>query len=177
MTTKYRINPCRACEKKLGKTYCNVNTMNDCCYGTLAAFSGVTSSNAIVNDASAENCKKCVQKVMDNMGVFGRSQCDLKLSAPPLWIQSPHYLPSLLNGGMEPKKARDECMKMCETTKYAGECQENCQTDYDAIETIASLNKVVENFEQNEKTIGINYALIFVLSLVIIMTILLVKRK
>lgn len=136
MTSKYKINPCRACEKKLSGSKCNVNTMNDCCYGTLAAFSGATSSNAINNDEAANNCKACVQKVMNGMGVFGRTPCDLKLSAPPIWLQSPHYVPTLLNEGKTPDEARCECMRLCRETKYPQDCQLNCQTDYDAIEQL-----------------------------------------
>lgn len=138
MSSKYKINPCRACEKKLQGTSCNVNTMNDCCYSTLAAFTGATSSNAINNDEAANNCKECVQKVMDGMGVFGRTPCDLKLSAPPLWQQSPHYVPSLLNDGKTPEEARCECIRICRETKYPRECQANCQTDFDAIEARAA---------------------------------------
>jgi hypothetical protein len=179
MTSKYKINPCKACEKKLQRTRCNVNTMNDCCYATLAAFSGATSSNAINNDESANNCKECVQKVMNGMGVFGRTPCDLKLSAPPLWQQSPHYLPSLLNDGKTPDEARNMCMFMCKETQYPNMCMENCQTDYDALELIP-IQKRKQNIEKfneisSEKK-GMNKAMrvtLLVLVLLILITIIL----
>jgi len=172
MDQKYKINPCKACEKKLNGTTCNVNTMNDCCYSTLAAFSGATSSNSIVNDEAANNCKECVQKVMDGMGVFGRSPCDLKLSAPPLWQQSPHYVPNLLNSGKTPEEARDLCMRMCQNAQYISECQSNCKTDYNAIEqppkTVSDGKN--SNISQTKNSININTSVhIFVILFLIIM--------
>jgi hypothetical protein len=148
--------------------------MNDCCYATLAAFSGATSSNAINNDESANNCKECVQKVMNEMGVFGRTPCDLKLSAPPLWLQSPHYVPSLLNDGKTPDEARNTCMFMCKETRYPNACMENCQTDYDALElTIVQKNKEGQreqksNENNNLNKGGVNTVILMMLVLLLI---------
>lgn len=170
MTTKYKINPCKACEKKLSGGRCNVNTMNDCCYGTLAAFSGAISSTSINNSEAADNCKACVQKVMDGMGVFGRSECDLKLSSPPLWLQSPHYVPSLLNDGMDPENALKECVKLCNDTKYPNECKLNCQTDYDAVEI-----PVIENFTTITKSKDHKNDIFFIIVITILIALLIYR--
>ena len=173
MTFKYKINPCKACEKKLQGKNCNVNTMNDCCYATLAAFSGATSSNAINNSEAANNCKECVQKVMDGMGVFGRTPCDLKLSAPPLWQQSPHYFPPLLDDNT-PEEARSMCMRMCGETAYPIMCKENCQTDYDALEIVGAKKKMVKSNSAQDPSFKASNNTMFVVSVFILVAVLLI---
>jgi hypothetical protein len=136
----YEINPCKACVDKFKSGKCNINNINQCCYDTLAAFSGSASVNSVRNTEGAKNCVQCVHNAMK---AIGRTPCDLQLAPPPVWNQVPHYLPKNLSQGMNLNEAKNMCLVQCEDGVNMNACKENCLTDVSA---------VVETYENNGQT-------------------------
>ena len=54
----YKINPCKSCRQNYDLT--DINSINQCCYNTLAAFEGKTSLNSFRNSPEVMNCQKCI---------------------------------------------------------------------------------------------------------------------
>ena len=134
----FNINPCSACRKNYDIT--DINDINQCCYDTLGAFEGANSLNAFRNSPEAQNCRQCV---LDSMQSIGRDPCNLRLTAYPSWIQAPHYFPGLLTQEGNVETAKDKCLELCQSNRYAGECANNCKIDSDAVETF-------ENYTQKK---------------------------
>lgn len=117
----------------------DVNTINDCCYKTLAAFRGATNINQISEN---DNCRACVANMVTDMG---KSTCELRVQPPVLWNQQPHYFPNLLIKNPEIEDMEDaagkcaiECFKLaedCPGNENGGtlECLNNCATDFLAV--------------------------------------------
>lgn len=138
----YKINPCNACRKNYDIS--DINSINQCCYDTLAAFEGTNSINDFRNRPEAANCQKCI---LDSMQSINRTPCDLRMTAYPSWIQAPHYFPALLDKEGDVNSAVEKCLDLCSTNTYQGECSKNCMIDSQAIE-------VIENYALNQKTYG-----------------------
>jgi len=142
------INPCLACIKKYERTGCEINDLNNCCYETLAAFSGKDSVNSLTYNETLLNCRKCITDKLSTLGPFpnGYTVCDHRIEPPPIFVQVPHYFPKLFDG-KNVEEAKQKCIKMCNTnTTYTNGCIENCLTDSDAI----VLND--DNKEQTKET-------------------------
>ena len=68
---------------------------------------------------------------------MGRDPCEFRLTAYPVWTQSPHYFPEIFNDVQDVNKARNECINLCNSNKfYRNQCIENCITDSNAIELV-----------------------------------------
>lgn len=135
----FRLNPCAACMKKYDIT--DINNINQCCYDTFAAFSGVSSINEIRNNPEAKNCIECVKK---SKLAMGKDLCEFRLPAYPVWTQDPHYFPDLLYETKNPKEAREKCMKLCNDNFYPNQCKDNCETDYNTVEQFSTTKPPVK---------------------------------
>ena len=144
----FTINPCKACIEKLKNNECDVNSINDCCYSTLDAFIGNGSVNSIRNTQQAKNCIECVKQ---SINLIGRDSCDMKISPPALFNQTPHYFPHLLNETNDPNISLEECKKRCLNSSFKNECLENCITDFNAVEIFNKQQKEQDiNQQQNQ---------------------------
>lgn len=142
------IDPCSACLKKYDAK--DINNINHCCYNTLAAFANSSSINDFINYPDAKVCYKCVERSKEAMG---RNRCEFRLPAYPVFVQSPHYFPDLLQQTADPEKSREICLDKCEVSNYKNECVENCKIDYFAVKPInrnRETQKDKENKEINE---------------------------
>ncbi len=127
----FDINPCKACLEKYERGVCDINSVNSCVAETAAAFAGIPSSNFTRNTAAGTNWSTC----MDNMKAsLGRTPCDFRLSIAPVWVQSPHYFPELLNNLKNTDVALEKCMVECsKNSNTEASCRENCLTDFAAV--------------------------------------------
>jgi len=68
------------------------------------------------------------------MKQLGRAPCNFQLQPAPVFVQTPHYLPQLLQAN--PAATKDQLLKACKD-KCSGmnklDCQLACKTDYDAL--------------------------------------------
>jgi hypothetical protein len=133
-----QINPCRACMQKLSDPdKWSIPAIADCCYSTLANFTGAQSVNDI---RDVDNCVECVVSQLPEAYGFDRNECNLDWKAPPIWNQTPHYFPSLLFDGNTPNQALRKCSEACQDNRYPNECMDNCRIDFNS----------VEGFEKND---------------------------
>jgi hypothetical protein len=128
----YKINPCIACHKKYADTEININDLNNCFSETVSAFTQYPTNNIVYNDQETnELWNTCMQGKMKQLG---RAPCNFQLQPAPVFVQTPHYLPQLLQAN--PAATKDQLLKACKD-KCSGmnklDCQLSCQTDYDAL--------------------------------------------
>jgi len=143
----FKINPCKACRIKCPDPS-DVNCINNCCMETLGAFMGASSINEFRNMPQAENCKKCMDDAICEMGT---NTCDLRLTAAPIFNQVPHYFPGLLEEHKNVEKAKLLCYNFCLDCKNCeNECVEKCDIDSLAVE---SYEKKIQN--QSKKKMGL----------------------
>jgi len=143
----FKINPCKACRIKCPDPS-DVNCINNCCMETLGAFMGASSINEFRNTPEAENCKKCMDDAICEMG---SNTCDLRLTEAPIFNQVPHYFPNLLDKHKNVQKAKILCYNFCLDCKNCeNECVEKCDIDSSAVE---SYEKKIKT--QNKKKIGL----------------------
>lgn len=128
MTSTVEIDPCTACQKRYEKGGCDVNNINNCCYDTLAAFTGAQN---VLNISKVKNCTECVNKYIR---AAGKTTCDLNIDPPPLWNNIPHYFPTLLAETGDKDVSLQKCVEKCQGDSLnRNACILNCQTDYDAV--------------------------------------------
>lgn len=126
---QFKLNPCKACLKKCDID--DINCINNCCYETQGAFVDAWSLNQFRNSPDSQNCVQCVN---ESIKAMGRDNCDMRLTAAPIFNQVPHYFPDLLRENLNPDESKKQCLKWCETCRYQNECMDNCNIDYDAVE-------------------------------------------
>ena len=131
----FEINPCKACKEKYKNGDCDINTVNSCVAETAAAFAGIPSNNLIKNTTDANNnWSTCME---DMMAEQGRTPCDFQLSMAPVWVQVPHYFPTLFAETGDPLTAKNQCLLQCrKNMRNMYECIENCETDFAAVKVI-----------------------------------------
>ena len=132
---KFKINSFKACKKNYDIT--DINNINQCCYDTLKAFEGE-------GFPQNQNCTDCIT---ESKIAMGRDPCEFRLTGYPSWHQAPHYFPALLEQEGNVELAKNMCIKACKSNRYQGQCEQNCQVDSDAVET-------VENYAFNQKKHG-----------------------
>jgi uncharacterized membrane protein YgcG len=127
---KYTINPVRAVCKKYSGLDQGFQGINDTCYGVCSAFYG---NDVYSCDSCNRDCKDFIER--RKYQKFGYGSCDQPLPFKPvIWEQTPHYLPMLLERGMEIDEAVDKCKEMCKKNSLRRECMENCIVDSYAVE-------------------------------------------
>ena len=126
----YEINPCTACWMKYQRGDCDINSLNNCLVSTAGAFSQFPSTNSIRGTAAQDNWTQCIN---DKMTQIGRTPCDFQLNMAPVFVQVPHYFPSLMAQLGDKDLALKKAIEACSKSTYPAECKINCQTDYDAV--------------------------------------------
>ena len=145
----FEINPCKACKEKYKNGDCDINTVNSCVAETAAAFAGIPSNNLIKNTTDANNnWSTCME---DMMAEQGRTPCDFQLSMAPVWVQVPHYFPTLFSETGDPNTAKNQCLIECSKNKNTiNECLLNCETDFSAVRVINGGVKDKNESKKNE---------------------------
>ena len=140
----FEINPCKACFEKFKKGNCSINSINDCCYTTLAAYKGNPSINSFRNSPEGQNCAQCLTNAIN---MYGNSTCDLRLTASPVFDISNHYFPNLLAQYKDVEKAKSACLEMCKRNPNSYyTCVDYCMTDASAVQTKESFTQPKQNF-------------------------------
>ena len=135
----YKLNPCKACKLKYTEPS-DVNNINNCCMETLGAFMGSSSINDIRNTPEAQNCVKCMDDAICEMG---SNTCDMRLTLAPTFVDNsnPHYFPSLLEQHKDVNKAKMLCYDFCLDCKNCeNTCVQNCTIDAAAVETYKKID-------------------------------------
>jgi hypothetical protein len=121
----FQINPCKAVMQKVKDSNCDINTMNDLCYGISKAYGNVYGSGL-----EKELDKKCADLITKKKCVLGRNSCNLRRPVPPPYFnQVSHFFPSLLKQYNDKHKAYDQCCIQCKNNRYPNSCEENCRLD------------------------------------------------
>jgi hypothetical protein len=174
----FTLNPCKACKEKYKNEKLDINTLNNCVTETATAFAGIPSTNFLQDTNAETNWRECMN---DFMKTIGRSECDLHLDMAPVFVQSPHFFPELLEDTQDPKKALSICINKCEKMNHnTQQCIENCITDRLAVQSFSKKISSKEDFtnisnESKNKILYILYVLIFFIICVIIYAI--VKKQ
>jgi hypothetical protein len=172
------INPCRACMQKLSDPdKWSIPAIADCCYSTLANFTGTQNVNDI---RDVQNCVDCVVSQLPDAYGFDRNECNLHWKAPPIWNQTPHYFPTLLFDGNTPNDALQKCSIACLDDKYPNECAENCRMDFSAVEGFETKKKTdekVSSYDDYQKDNPWSFWVAFTLSALILAFVLVVTIR
>jgi len=125
----YEINPCKAVRQKLHDSDCDINTMNDLCYGISRAYRDVYG-----DDVGKSLDKSCADLISEKKCSNQQTDCYMKRPSPPLIFNNiPHFFPKLLKESNKPRKSYEKCCSMCDNSRYPNTCKENCRTDADAV--------------------------------------------
>lgn len=73
----FQINPCKAVTHKVKDSNCDINTMNDLCYGISRAYGNVYGS-----DLEKELDQKCADLINEKKCLLGRNSCNLRRPVP-----------------------------------------------------------------------------------------------
>ena len=144
----FEINPCKACFEKFRTGKCSINSINNCCYTTLAAYKGNPSINSFRNSPEGQNCAQCLTKAIN---MFGNSTCDLRLTASPVFDISNHYFPNLI--------VLSSAIKQWNLTQMAlFPTQEGFQKSIlGPLLTVFSLKKPLIGFNQQQQKKGLHF--------------------
>jgi hypothetical protein len=134
-----QIDPCRSCSNYNNNLYDfygkpDFNTMNNCCNNTLSAFVGRPSLNAIVN-IPGQNCDYCMRQIINQQGPFPGWYHQRPYVRAPIFVQTPHYVPGIIQQGYNPEQAKNICIQMCNARgiRNPDQCRANCVVDADSI--------------------------------------------
>jgi hypothetical protein len=177
----FQINPCKAVMEKVATSDCDINEINNLCYGVCNSFGRVYGA-----DVRKKCDDKCADMISRKKKDLGTNDCYKRQPLPPpTWFQVPDNYPELLNMTQNPKKAYEECCSMCEGCSLPNECREKCRLNagavvthekYKANEKVESRRKIKHkrkvNYEKHEKKKPWVFLLVF--SAVIVLMVLLV---
>jgi len=163
-TQSVKINPCKACLAKFNKNNdpqnitgvnktSKVTDLNNCCYETLAAFTG---TNSVANINSDKICQNCITDAIEESR-WDRDRCNDRITPGAIIDSSVHLLPKYLNSGVGVKKALELCKTECQGVRNPNECIENCETDASA----------VEGYENTSCNRGLIFYLVYIITLII----------
>jgi hypothetical protein len=129
---KYKVNPVKATCQNLGYGD-GIQTVNDTCFGVCAAFSK-TLDTYEMDPQCVKSCEKLVEE--KRIQTYGVGSCDHQAPYRPVfWGQTPHFMPTLLDKGMDLVSAKKKCYSMCaKVPELMNECLLNCKIDSDAVE-------------------------------------------
>jgi hypothetical protein len=144
-----QIDPCKACDIKLAGTEYTINEAAQCCYGVASAFNGVISSSHMAGTPEGALCAKYVE---DKAAMRGKNKCNFKMPNPPLFQQSQHFLPGLLESGMNMKDAVKTCMCKCNRTAYPEKCKDNCTLESLAVVESQPFKEPPSNVKSSKKS-------------------------
>jgi hypothetical protein len=127
----FEINPCQSVAKSVSTANCDINTINNDCYGICASYGNVYGPK--VQEKCETQCRDMISRKKKDMG---KNDCDLRRpSPPPGWNQIPDFYARLLASCGNQKKAYVQCCTMCNSSRYPNECKEKCQLDANAVVT------------------------------------------
>lgn len=164
----FTLNPCKACWEKYNRGECNINNINSCVTETAAAFSHIPSNNFIRGTTANENWSNCMEKMMK---VQGRRPCDFQLDMSPVWNQTPHYFPGILEETKDIEKSQHYCIQRCSKLRHNKKtCIQNCIVDKAAVENYnTQKNKFnSQNFVEHNKSYKINVVFLIIFFMVVI---------
>ena len=157
----FQINPCKAVMNKLSTSGCDINKMNELCYGICKSYGDTY-------EGVSDDCRdQCAAMISDKKKQYGFTDCTKRQPTPPPgWFQIPSLFPSLLRKFNDPQQAYTACCQMAMDTPYPKSTREKCKLDADAL-----ILPTIENFEHkdNKKSYMSNFLLIIVIFLVIIL--------
>lgn len=132
MSIPYNINPVKATCMKYDCTDHGIQGINDTCFGICASYSGTYDTF----DMDPKCSKACTDLVEQRKRqIFGVGSCDHQVPYRPVaWEQVPRYVPVLLRKGLNPEQALKKCNELCKSNSLKEQCQEDCLTDFNAIE-------------------------------------------
>lgn len=141
---KYNLNPCQACIDRYGEN-ANVNDINNCVYEIATDFLGRVSTNALNDDDSLrKNCSDCVSKYSDKMSPFG----DKRINPPPVFADTPSFLPTILETSESIGEATNKCISMCyDYAVNKNECISKCK-----LQASACKEEYIQPIQSNKST-------------------------
>jgi hypothetical protein len=124
-----QINPCKAVMQKVKDANCDINTINELCYGISNAY-GVVYGPEIKSELD----KQCADLITKKKCVLGKNTCGLRRPVPPPFFnQVPHFFPALLKQTNNVEKAYNQCCMKCTGDIYENECLDNCKLEAEAV--------------------------------------------
>jgi len=171
--TKYIINPVKATLMKYsGKDY-GIQGLNDTCFGICSSFNGTYD----IDPLCSQSCTDFIEQ--NKINIFGVGSCDHQVPYRPVyWKQTPRFIPSLLQKGLNLEQSRKTCKNMCNNAVplLAAECQENCDVDANAVEEYKTPKKVSKSSpiksinlkEEKQKNPFLFWSVILILIIIII---------
>jgi len=171
----YKINPCKAVMQKIKNANCDINTMNDLCYGISSAYGDVYGS-----ELKDKLDQQCAELISEQKCVLGKNDCYLKRPVPPpRFNQIPHFFPKLFKEskpGSNPQQSYETCCSMCDNSRYPNSCRENCRLDADAITTGGSSS--IEGYRGKNKCCKTTtYVLVLLVSIAFIIFLLMCLKN
>lgn len=142
----FQINPCKAVMQEVNDSNCDINTMNDLCYGISNAY-----GNVYGHVLKSELNQQCADLITKKKCVLGRNTCNLRRPVPPpSFNQVPHYFPGLLKECNDVGKAYEQCCMKCTGEKYENGCRENCKLEAEAVVNLKK-EEYRENYKHHKK--------------------------
>jgi hypothetical protein len=132
----FKINPAKATVEYCAKTgQCNLQEINDVCYGVCGAYSRDVGNVYNISEDLASSCADLLEVRKKEIYGEGGSCNHQGPLRPVLWNQCPRFVPMLLRKGLEPQQALQVGKQMCQEIRgLENECMDNCDLDYSAIE-------------------------------------------
>jgi len=124
-----QIDPCKAVSKRVAKSDCDINTINNLCYGVCYSYGNVYGED--VKRACEQKCRAMISRKKQELGT---NDCYKRQpSPPPQWFQVPDYFPELLSRTGDAKVAKAMCIQQCKGGRLEGECIAKCTLNADAV--------------------------------------------
>jgi hypothetical protein len=138
----FKINPCKAVTQEISSSGCDINNINNLCYGICDSFGRVYGSE--VEGQCRDRCANMISRKKKDLGT---TDCNKRQPLPPpSWFQVPDYYPELLKETQRPDKAYKMCQAMCKNSSYPNDCLDKCRINSDAVENYPNPNP---KFEEN----------------------------
>ncbi len=162
---EYKLNPIKGAMCYLNSDVRIINELNDVCTDICDAFG----QNGLYNNTECNNiCSNEITNINIKNG-YSKNYPRRPLK-PPVFIQSPHYFPTLFYSNQEKMNINDnikystnKCIDKCNLDNdiYKEECIMNCKRDAGSIIPIKNIQKNIEtlkNIEQlkNNETIPLD---------------------
>ena len=167
----FEINPCKAVREKVQSANCDINTMNDLCYGVARAYGKVYGPKL---KKKLED--QCVELITEKKCTNGHDSCYMRRpTPPPEFNQMDHYFPYLFKKSKNVSDAFNKCSTMCQNTRFPNTCIDNCKIDASAIQPsghIESFDHIPTKLSTNSNnithtTIYISVSVIIVLIIIL----------
>ena len=131
----FKLNASKAVEQFLAETECNdvsnINTMSNLCYSISSSY-----GKTFGEDVKKKLESQCVEMISEKKHKMGLTDCYMKRpNPPPIWNQTSHFFPDLLQKLKDPKKAYEQCCLEAQKSKYPNESLDKCKLDYLSIDS------------------------------------------